>query len=279
MSRRNNLERLGAPQPDAPTPLTSEASDLFAFVNPTEFVELPSKGLFYPEGHPLHNQTVIEIKHMTAKEEDILTSETLLKQVLAIDRLVRSVIVDRSINPDTLLVGDKNAVLIASRITGFGPFYEVGISCAACAEQNEVTVDLNDLGFSKSGDSVSEAVEGGYKVKLPSTGIEIVFKLLTSKDESNISKTVEARRKKKQLENFSTLLLSSIIVSANGVTNRQQLDRLPEILPLVDARFLREEYDKVKPDIDMTFDFECSSCSHRGEVGLPMTAEFFWPKR
>jgi len=279
LSRRNNLERLGAPQPDAPTPLTSEASDLFAFVNPTEFVELPSKGLFYPEGHPLHNQTVIEIKHMTAKEEDILTSETLLKQGLAIDRLVRSVIVDRSINPDTLLVGDKNAVLIASRITGFGPFYEVGISCAACAEQNEVTVDLNDLGFSKSGDSVSEAVEGGYKVKLPSTGIEIVFKLLTSKDESNISKTVEARRKKKQLENFSTLLLSSIIVSANGVTNRQQLDRLPEILPLVDARFLREEYDKVKPDIDMTFDFECSSCSHRGEVGLPMTAEFFWPKR
>jgi len=279
LSRRNNLERLGAPQPDAPAPPTSEAADLFSFVNPTEFVELPSKGLFYPEGHPLHNQTVIEIKHMTAKEEDILTSETLLKQGLAIDRLVRSVIVDRSINPDTLLVGDKNAVLIASRITGFGPFYEVGISCAACAEQNEVTVDLNDLGFSKSGDSVSEAVEGGYKVKLPSTGIEIVFKLLTSKDESNISKTVEARRKKKQLENFSTLLLSSIIVSANGVTNRQQLDRLPEILPLVDARFLREEYDKVKPDIDMTFDFECSSCSHRGEVGLPMTAEFFWPKR
>tara|TARA_A100001515_G_scaffold103410_1_gene84082 strand:+ start:1194 stop:2033 length:840 start_codon:yes stop_codon:yes gene_type:complete len=279
LSRRNNLERLGAPQPDAPAPPTSEATDLFSFVNPTEFVELPSKGLFYPEGHPLHNQTVIEIKHMTAKEEDILTSETLLKQGLAIDRLVRSVIVDRSINPDTLLVGDKNAVLIASRITGFGPFYEVGISCAACAEQNEVTVDLNDLGFSKSGDSVSEAVEGGYKVKLPSTGIEIVFKLLTSKDESNISKTVEARRKKKQLENFSTLLLSSIIVSANGVTNRQQLDRLPEILPLVDARFLREEYDKVKPDIDMTFDFECSSCSHRGEVGLPMTAEFFWPKR
>mgnify|MGYP003123314442 CR=1 FL=1 len=279
MSRRNNLERLGAPQPDAPAPPTPEAADLFSFVNPTEFVELPSKGLFYPEDHPLHNQTVIEIKHMTAKEEDILTSETLLKQGLAIDRLVRSVIVDRSINPDTLLVGDKNAVLIASRITGFGPLYEVGIGCAACGEQNEVTVNLNDLGFSKSDDSVSEATEGGYKVKLPSTGIEIVFKLLTSKDERNISKTVEARRKKKQLENFSTLLLSSIIVSANGVTNRQQLDRLPEILPLVDARFLREEYDKVKPDIDMTFDFECSSCSHRGEVGLPMTAEFFWPKR
>tara|TARA_A100000172_G_scaffold42646_3_gene26124 strand:+ start:5819 stop:6658 length:840 start_codon:yes stop_codon:yes gene_type:complete len=279
LSRRNNLERLGAPQPDAPAPPTSEATDLFSFVNPTEFVELPSKGLFYPEDHPLHNQTVIEIKHMTAKEEDILTSETLLKQGLAIDRLVRSVIADKSINPDTLLVGDKNAVLIASRITGFGPFYEVDIACPACAEQNEVTVNLSDLGFSESADSVSEATEGGYKVKLPSTGIEIVFKLLTSKDESNITKTVEARRKKKQLENFGTLLLSSIIVSANGVTNKQQLDRLAEILPLVDARFLREEYDKVKPDINMTFDFECSNCSHRGEVGMPMTAEFFWPRR
>ena len=279
MSRRNNLERLGAPQPDAPAPPTSEASDLFAFVNPTEFVELPSKGLFYPEGHPLHNQTVIEIKHMTAKEEDILTSETLLKQGLAIDRLVRSVIVDRSINPDTLLVGDKNAILIASRITGFGPLYEVGIGCPACGEHNEVTIDLSNLSMTGGAGSASVLTEEGHKVTLPSTGIEVVFRLLTSKDENNITRVVEARRKKKQVENFSTLLLSSIIVSANGVTNRQQLDRLPEILPLKDVRFLREEHEKVKPDVDMSYDFECTSCSHRGEVGMPMTAEFFWPKR
>ena len=97
MSRRNNLERLGAPQPDAPTPHTSQGSDLFAFVNPTEFVELPSKGMYYPEDHPLFNQTVVEIKHMTAKEEDILTSEALLKNELAIDRLLESVIINKNI--------------------------------------------------------------------------------------------------------------------------------------------------------------------------------------
>ena len=145
MSRRNNLERLGAPQPDAPTPPTSQASDLFAFINPTEFVDLPSKGLFYPEGHPLHNQAVIEIKHMTAKEEDILTSEALLRNELAIDRLLESVIVDKSIKVGDLLLGDKNAVLIATRITGFGSFYDVTANCPSCSKSSEYTFDLNDL--------------------------------------------------------------------------------------------------------------------------------------
>ena len=210
MSRRNNLERLGAPQPDAPAPPTSEATDLFSFVNPTEFVELPSKGLFYPEGHPLHNQSVIEIKHMTAKEEDILTSETLLKQGLAIDRLVRSVIVDKSINPDTLLVGDKNAVLVAARMTGFGPFYEVGITCPSCGSQNEASVNLAELEIKDSDTRELQRVDNGYLIQLPVTKIEVVFRLLVSKDETIITKILEQRKKKRQVESMSTLLLSLI---------------------------------------------------------------------
>jgi hypothetical protein len=136
---------LGAPQPDAPTPPISEASDLFAFVNPTEFVELPSKGLFYPEGHPLHNQAVIEIKHMTAKEEDILTSEALLRNELAIDRLLESVIINNNIKVGDLLLGDKSAILIATRITGFGPFYDVSAPCPSCGKESDYTFDLNEL--------------------------------------------------------------------------------------------------------------------------------------
>lgn len=279
MSRRNNLERLGAPQPDAPAPPTSEATDLFSFVNPTEFVELPSKGLFYPEGHPLHNQSVIEIKHMTAKEEDILTSETLLKQGLAIDRLVRSVIVDRSINPDTLLVGDKNAVLVAARMTGFGPFYEVGITCPSCGSQNEASVNLAELEVKNSDTSELQRVGNGYLIQLPVTKIEVVFRLLVSKDEAIITKILEQRKKKRQVESMSTLLLSSLIYSANGVTDRDQIESLVEKLPLRDSRFIRDTYDRIKPDIDMTLDFECSSCSHGGKVGMPLTAEFFWPRR
>ena len=120
MSRRKNSSRTSSPDIEAPP--TMEASPLannsvFSFATPTEFVELPSRGVFYPETHPLHDTEVVEIKHMTAKEEDILTSEALLKNGLALNRLLQSVIVNKSIDPESLLIGDKNAVLMAVRQT------------------------------------------------------------------------------------------------------------------------------------------------------------------
>ena len=109
----------------------------FSFVIPTEFVELPSKGLFYPPNHPLHNQETIEIKQMTAKEEDILTSRSLLKKGVAIERVISSVIMDKRIKPATLLVGDRNAIIIAARISGYGSDYatKIKIGRASCRER------------------------------------------------------------------------------------------------------------------------------------------------
>ena len=121
MSRNSN--RQGAPE-GPPTPLpqaqAQQTQNLFSFPTPTEFVELPSKGLFYGEDHPLHRVETVEIRHMTAKEEDILSSETLIKKGLVMDRLLKSVIVDCNINPATLLIGDKNAIIMTVRETGFG---------------------------------------------------------------------------------------------------------------------------------------------------------------
>ena len=134
MAQRNNLERaLGANpvNPDQGSPAVAAggtSGDLFSFVTPTTFVDLPSKGRFYGEAHPLHQSDTIEIRHMTAKEEDILTSEALLKKGIAVDRMLQSVVVDKRIKVRDLLVGDKNAMIIASRITGFGPQY--GGPCA-----------------------------------------------------------------------------------------------------------------------------------------------------
>ena len=119
-----NRERVGAqkinndPPPQA---LGNNEAAPFSFVVPTEFVELPSEGRYYPEGHPLHNQETIEIKHMTAREEDLLTSRALLKKGVALERLLDSVIINKNIRAADLLVGDRNAILIAARISGYGP--------------------------------------------------------------------------------------------------------------------------------------------------------------
>ena len=276
MSRRNNLERLGAPQPDAPTPPTTEASDLFAFVNPTEFVELPSKGLHYPKEHPLHGQTVVEIKYMTAKEEDILTSEALLKNELAIDRLLDSVIIDPNIKVGDLLLGDKTAILIATRITGFGPHYEVTAKCPSCSKESPYTFDLTEL--KSQNREVAEGVtaegDGVFSFELPISKVNIYVRLLSSRDEKRIAKLIAPAE---GTVTPITGLLKSIIVQANEHTNPALLHKFIESMPLQDVKHLREIYDTVKPDLDLRFDINCPLCHEDGKVGMPMTAAFFWP--
>ena len=142
MSR--NSDRLGAQsvQSSAPPPQITQNNDAnpFSFVVPTEFVELPSKGKYYPEHHPLHNQETIELKHMTAKEEDILTSRALLKKGVALDRLLDSIIIDKRIKGENLFVGDRNAILLAARISGYGSDYSTKITCPSCEQAKLVSL-------------------------------------------------------------------------------------------------------------------------------------------
>ena len=137
---RDNSKRVGAAAQTAP-----EQTQTLDFSTPTELVDLPSKGRFYPEGHPLHGQETVEIKFTTAKDEDILTSPSLLKKGIAIDRLIQNVILNKDINVSTLLSGDKSAIMIASRINGFGAEYKTKVTCPSCEEQSEATFDLDAL--------------------------------------------------------------------------------------------------------------------------------------
>ena len=278
MSRRNNSKRLGAPQPDAPAPTTTKSTDLFAFVNPTEFVELPSKGLFYPEDHPLHNEKVIEIKHMTAKEEDILTSEALLRNELAIDRLLESVIVDQDISVDDLLLGDKSAILIATRVTGFGPLYEVTATCGACGEKSNQVFNLDDIEPVKIDlpDGVQNEGDGVFSFDLPVSKVRIYVRLLTSKDEKDIANNMISKNKK-QIQNPITGLIKGIVVQANEHTDKDMLHQFIEAMPLPDLKLLRKTYEKIKPDLDLNMDYACPHCDSEEKVGMPMTAAFFWP--
>ena len=132
---RNNQSRIGNRQPQqAPSPAPVQSN--LSFAVPTEFVELPSKGAFYPSGHPLHNQETVEIKFMTAKEEDILSSTALLKKGLALDRLMENILV-LDIDPTDLLVCDRNAIMIAARISSYGSDYNANIVCPHCSSDVE----------------------------------------------------------------------------------------------------------------------------------------------
>jgi len=275
-----NQDRLGGvQQPDTAPPPQTVNEGGFSFVVPTEFVELPSEGKYYPEGHPLYGETSIEIKQMTAKEEDILTSRTLLKKGVALDRVLASVIVDKSIDPDSLLVGDRNAIIIATRVSGYGNNYSTKVTCPACGEVQEYAFDLNNAEFYSGGDGTLGVVNnnnGSFDVILPKTGVTASFRLLTGYDEKSLMSGSELDKKQK-VERNVTRQLSSMLVAANGDTSAQAINYLVDNLPSIDSRHLRLAYRQTAPNIDLTQNFECSACDHEQDMEVPLSADFFWP--
>lgn len=281
---RNNEDRLGPPVMEdtgaasVQQPAVPQTAGL-QFVSPTEFVDLPSGGKFYPEGHPLHGKDTLEIKFMTAKEEDILTSKSLLKKGVAIDRMLQNLIVDNNVKLDYLLSGDKNAILVASRISGYGPEYAVKLSCPACSQKQEFSFDLSSLEHKDLSDLEDLQLEstnrGTFMYKLPRSKAMVEFRLLTSGDEAQM--TQEMIRSKKQ-ENVSTDQLKRVVVSVNGVEDRLQLKQFIENMPAADARFLRAAIKRSTPDVEMSQTFICASCDHEEEMEVPLTTEFFWPQ-
>ncbi len=255
----------------------------FSFVIPTEFVELPSKGLFYPPNHPLHNQETIEIKQMTAKEEDILTSRSLLKKGVAIERVISSVIMDKRIKPATLLVGDRNAIIIAARISGYGSDYATKITCPACSAASEQSFNLSELeiyyGQSLLPEEATQNENGTFTTILPNTKVEVNFRLLNGMDERSLVDQVENARKRKLDENAVTRQLKHIIVAVNGNTEQKNINYVVDNMPTSDSRHLRMVYKLATPNVDMIQDFECTECGFEQTMEVPLTADFFWPDR
>ena len=282
MAQRNNLDRLGAPVPDQGSPAPTKSNDLetFSFVTPTDFVDLPSKGRFYGERHPLHQTETIEIRHMTAKEEDILTSESLLKKGLAVDRMLQSVIVDKKIKVQDLLIGDKNAIIMASRVTGFGPDYQTRISCPACDVAVEHSFNLEGLDLITSDDLPSNTKlleNGNFEIDLETLDFTVEIRLLTGADEERWSASKGKKKKLKLPDSAITDQLKLIITAVNGVTDSSLIAQFIEALPTRASREVRSTYDTVMPNVDLNQDFACEECGHEGRIGVPLTADFFWP--
>jgi len=272
---------LSKKKPTPADPVAETASNIgLNFSTPTEHVELPSGGKFYPETHPLHGKETLEIKFMTAKEEDILTSKNLLRKGLAIERLLESIVLNKEINPSSLLVGDRNAILVASRITGFGPEYNTQITCPACNTTSETIFDLSEVTTKESEipPEVTLTDTGTFIFELPVTGVHVETRLMTGTDEKRLLSTKETKKKHKLAETPLTDQLKLIIKSINGHEDRTTVHQFIEHMPSRDTRHLRSMYEKLTPNIDMTLEFECSNCSHETDVEVPFTTSFFWPK-
>lgn len=299
MSQRKNEDRIGSPNLDSnipPTPETmgmppmpehlaqSQNASSLTFVTPTEFVELPSGGRFYEQGHPLHGQEVIEVRHMTAKEEDILTSQSLLKKGVALDRFLQSLVVDKRVRTDDLLVGDKNAVLVNARVNGYGAEYNTSVTCPNCQTNSRYNFDLEDKTV-QTGEEHLDELEGvtvnasTVNIILPITGWNFECRPMTGRDEKALQKAVEARRKRKLPEDMLSQQITMFTVSISGVTDRGQIQQAIKSLPARDSRHLRQTYQKLMPNLDLTQVFECGECGHAGDMEVPFTTDFFWPKQ
>jgi len=288
---RNNEDRLGVAHPSEPPPMipTTEnnpsdpaPSAPLQFVTPTEFVELPTKGRYYPKEHPLHNEEIIEIRYMTAKDEDILTSRALLKKGLAIDRFLQNVIVNKQVRVDDLYVGDKNAIVVASRINGYGREYATRVTCPVCASAGDYTFDLGEakVNYAEEEGSKHEYIGSGqFVVTLPKLNVTVTIRLLTGADERKLLQIQERVRKKNLPEATLTTQLRMFIVAVNGDSDYQTINSLIQNLPASDSRYLRDVLQSVSPNVDLTQWYECQICGNEEEMEVPFTTDFFWPKR
>jgi hypothetical protein len=235
---------------------------------PTEVVELPSKGLLYPEDSPLSSGT-IEMKYMTAKEEDILTNINYLQQGIVIDKLLQSLIVTK-IKYSDLLLGDKNALLIAARVLGYGKDYDITYG------GEKVTVDLSKLENKKLDESLFTKGKNEFTFSLPTSGIEIKFKLLTHKDERDIAEEVKGLQKiDKDSNPDNSTRLKFMITEVDGDSTKSTIRKFVDNYFLArDSRAFRAYVASIQPDVDLTFYPEGGP---EGGVDIPIGISFLWP--
>ena len=237
---------------------------------PTEEVTLPSKGLLYPKESPL-SKGVIEMKYMTAREEDILTNQNLIEKGTVIDKLLQSLIVT-PIDYGDLLVGDKNAILIAARILGYGSDYNFDYN------GENLSVDLTKIDDKPLDESLIKEGKNEFYFTLPKSKIEISFKFLTHKDEKAINNEIKGlKRINKDSTSTITTRLKHIITSVNNNYDKATIREFVDTqLLAIDARALRKKIVEIQPDTDLYLDHEDKN-GNFVRIPIPIEVNFFWP--
>jgi len=246
---------------------------------PTEIVDLPSGGRFYTPESGFSGLKTIEIRHPTAKEEDILSNGDYISRGVVFDKFLDNIIVDQSIDHRKLLPGDRNALLVAARIAGYGSEYPVSMKCIECKKTEIFNFDLLKIKakeFNLEENGVKEK-EGHYSFHLPKANIEIEIRVLSSEDEEFLKEQKESKEKL-NLETSNTVdFLRAIIVSAAGATDRALINEFTELLPAIDTRKIKSIYSKIVPGVDFGQEVSCPSCAAEQRREMPFSATFFWP--
>jgi hypothetical protein len=247
------------------------------FQFPTEEVTLPSKGLLYPEGSPLRSGK-ITMKYMTAKEEDILTNQNYIKNGTVIDKLLQSLIVDTTKIED-LLIGDKNAILVAARILGYGQEYTFKYPHPETGENEEVTIDLTEADDKVIDESKMIEGKNEFEFELPTSKILLTFKLLTQADDKKIEAELKGLKKiNKNASPELTTRLKHVIQSINGDRTQKSIrDFIDNSFLARDARAFRTYLETIMPDIDLSFDLTFDDGTVIEDVTIPIGVGFFWP--
>ena len=243
---------------------------------PTEVITLPSEGKAYPESNPLSKGT-IEIKYMTAKEEEILASQNLIKKGVVLDKLFESIIVEKGINIDDILLGDKNAIMLATRILAYGPKYEVD-TYGATEDKERVTIDLTSI-QTKDIDTSKLKRDNRYEFTTPS-GNKLVIKLLTHGDEGKIDADIKALAKfnKGGVSSELTTRYRYMIQSVDGKEDMKTItDFISNKFVTRDTRALREYIKGISPDIVMEYEYEDPETGEKEVRPIPMGVGFFYP--
>ena len=254
--------------------------DDFDWDVPVESVPIPSEGIVYPVNSSFHKRSTVEIKAMTAKEEDILTSRALIQNGTAINRTIQSCMIDSNSDVEDLLIGDRNALMVSVRITGYGTEYRATVDCPECGTSNKDVFDLSQLEIKRLSIEPVKQFENLFEFTLPVTKKSVQFKFITGKDERE--RTLAEDRRKRMFpgapDNDVTARLEQCIVSIDGITDRNKIRSFISNMPALDSRRLRTYMEKNEPGIDMRSWLNCKSCGAQSRVALPINTEFFWPR-
>ena len=250
----------------------------FGYEVPVVNVPLPSQGVVYPAESPLHGQETVQIRAMTAKEEDILTSKALIKKGTVITHLLQSCLINKEIRVDEMLSGDRNALMVALRVTGYGSSYNVEVDCPSCSERSKQAFDLTELKINRLETAPVAVGANLFEFELPVTKKSIRYKFLTGIDEQDIMVTQERRKKQgQQSDNLVTMRLQHAIISIATVNDKNKIAMFIQNMPARDSLALRRHIDRAEPGIEMKAWMDCPSCLEHSEVRLPLGATFFWP--
>lgn len=248
---------------------------------PTEVIELPSEGKTYPESNPLSKGS-ISIKYMTAKEEDILASQNLIKKGVHLDKLFESIIVEEGVNPDDILLGDKNAILLSTRLLGYGKDYKVEVTDPFTLERQEVKIDLSQVQV-KEVDLEKLNRNNRYEFTLPQSNKDIVFKFLSHGDDKSINAETQALKRISAKDKSGgskevTTRLRHMIVEIDGNTDRGFINNyVNNNLLATDSRALRNYVKEIQPDMDLTFNFTSDITGETEALDIPFGVSFFYP--